>query len=152
MTRLPRIVVVLGNAGLLPQVALFLVALASPDWSGFALVAGFGYAALVFTFLGGVWWGLALLQPQASLWVYAAGVVPALVALAAFLAWSAGAVDLYVVLALVGAGLLASPLADRRIARGMPLPRGWLALRVRLSAGLGSLTLALAWLALDSPV
>lgn len=152
MRRLPLFVHVLGHAGLLPQLALFVLALASPDWAGFALVAGFGYAALVFSFLGGVWWGIALTQPQATAWVFAAGVVPALVALAAFLAWSAGAVDLYVVLALVGLALVASPLVDRRLARPMALPPGWIALRVRLSAGLGSITLALAWLALEAPV
>lgn len=152
MPRLPRIARALGSAGLLPQLALLLVALASPDWAGFALVAGFGYAALIFSFLGGVWWGLALTHSQSTPWTFVFGIIPTLVALAAFLAWSAGAVDLYVVLVLVGLGLLGSPLIDRRLARRMSLPRDWVALRIRLSAGLGTLTLVLAWLALDAPV
>ena len=79
----------LGYAGLLPQI--FAVLLLSDEglrWT--ALAGGFGYAALIFSFLGGVWWGLGISNPHAPRWLYVAGVLPSLISLAAYLPWIFG--------------------------------------------------------------
>ena len=57
----------LGYAGILPQaIALLAVLKGGPaGWSALAL--SYGYAALIFSFLGGVWWGLGL--AEAVVWL-----------------------------------------------------------------------------------
>ncbi|EDX80246.1 hypothetical protein BBAL3_1403 [Brevundimonas sp. BAL3] len=57
---LPPFARVLGFAGLLPQAAAVAVLiLGGPDVRFAALSLAYAYAALIFSFLGGVWWGLA---------------------------------------------------------------------------------------------
>jgi hypothetical protein len=133
----------LGYAGLLPQI--FAVLLLSDEglrWT--ALAAGFGYAAFIFSFLGGVWWGLGISNPQAPRWIYGAAVLPSLIALAAYLPWIFGWSWPGPSLAVMSACLLLSPLVDREIALTLSLPQGWLVLRRNLSLGLGVLTAVLA--------
>jgi hypothetical protein len=48
-------------------------------------------------------------------------------------------------LVVLGVCLILSPLVDRAIGRSATLPAGWIRLRIMLSAGLGGLTLMLAW-------
>ena len=55
----------LGYAGLLPQIAALALFAGGGEWGWVALAAGFAYAALIFSFLGGVWWGQALAMPRA---------------------------------------------------------------------------------------
>ena len=45
----------LGYAGLLPQAAAFVAVLKDGPEKWTALAMAFGYAALIFSFLGGVW-------------------------------------------------------------------------------------------------
>jgi hypothetical protein len=79
----------LGLAGLLPQLlAVLLLTDAELRWT--AIAAGFGYAALIFSFLGGVWWGMAFATPSAPKWAYAAAVMPSLIGFAAYLPWIFG--------------------------------------------------------------
>lgn len=54
---LPQSALKLGHAGLLPQAAAYALALTNNDVATYALVSGFAYAALIFSFIGGVWWG-----------------------------------------------------------------------------------------------
>lgn len=140
----------LGYAGQLPQV-LAVVLLADPETRWIALAGGFGYAALIFSFLGGVWWGVAISNPQAPRWIYAAAVLPSLIALAAYLPWIFGWDWPGPSLLALGLCLIFSPIVDREMALKLPLPDGWVGLRSRLSFGLGALTLLLAAAALLLP-
>ena len=145
---LPR---VLGLAGLLPQIACVAVLYFGPsEWREPATLIAFAYAALIFTFLGGTWWGIAASAPAAERrrtlgWVWIAAVLPSLIALAAFLPLVFDLVWPEPSLVALGGAILFSPLVDRAL--GPLAPRWWLALRVPLSLGLGSLTIAaaLAW-------
>ncbi|MFM5913815.1 MAG: DUF3429 domain-containing protein [Chakrabartia godavariana] len=134
---------VLGYAGQLPQL-FAVVLLADPETRWIALAGGFGYAALIFSFLGGVWWGVAVSNPQAPRWIYLAAVLPSLIALAAYLPWIFGWEWPGPSLVVMGLCLVLSPAVDREMALKLPLPDGWVQLRSRLSQGLGALTLLLA--------
>lgn len=141
---------VLGYAGQVPQVlAVVLLTDLETRWIG--LAGGFGYAALIFSFLGGVWWGVAVSHPQAPRWIYVAAVLPSLIALAAYLPWIFGWVWPGPSLVVIGLCLILSPAVDREMALQLPLPDGWVALRSRLSVGLGLLTLLLAAAAFGLP-
>jgi NhaP-type Na+/H+ or K+/H+ antiporter len=51
------VVTILGFAGLLPQIAALLALLVlGPRWHGAAVIVAFAYAALILSFLGGMWW------------------------------------------------------------------------------------------------
>ena len=141
---LPRPVVVLGLAGIAPQVFCAAKALTVPDDRWFALAAGCCYAALILSFLGGLWWMAGLLSGRTDAGLYALAVAPSLVAWLALLPWCFGWEWPGPSLIVLGAALLASPLVDRRLARTVPLPEGWLGLRAVMATGLGLSTLALA--------
>ncbi|MEZ5744017.1 MAG: DUF3429 domain-containing protein [Sphingomonadaceae bacterium] len=136
----------LGLAGLLPQTACLLAAwLGDPQWHYAALAIGFGYAALIFSFLGGLWWGIAASRMREGErvpgWLWIASVLPSLIALAAFVPWVFGAEWPGPSLIVLGAGIIASLWVDRRIAPSCP--DWWMRLRVPLSLGLGTLTVLL---------
>lgn len=134
----------LGLAGLLPQIVAVLFLLDGEGMRWIAVAGGYGYAAFIFSFLGGIWWAIALLQPAAPRWLHAAAVAPSLIALATFLPWTWGWSWPGPSLALLSIALLLSPIIDWRLGRIIELPSGWLALRVQLSFGLGTLTAILA--------
>lgn len=129
-----------GYAGLLPQAAALIAMVKGGEakWSAFAL--SYGYAALIFSFLGGVWWGLALAAPRVPRWVFAVAVLPCLIALALWYPWMVGDTWPGPELVVLGALIAASPLVDRAIGFA---PAGWMALRWQLSLGLGGLTVAI---------
>ncbi|MCW1381614.1 DUF3429 domain-containing protein [Novosphingobium sp. KCTC 2891] len=141
--RLPRPALWLGMAGLAPQAAALVAAWSSWRWA--ALAAGCLYAALILSFLGGLWWVQAMTQRTPSWRAHAVAVAPSLIAFAAVLPWCLGWRWPGPSLVVLGLTLLASPLVDRRLAPHSTLPKDWLALRAALSAGLGLLTLALAF-------
>lgn len=145
MFELPRPVVLLGLAGWLPQaICLWLVMGGGPlGWS--ALAAGCFYAALILSFLGGLWWMAALLCGLARGDVYVVAVVPSLAGWATLLPWTVGWDWPGPSLVVLGLLLLGSPLIDRWLARQVALPAGWLTLRGWMAGGLGVLTLALAF-------
>lgn len=133
----------LGAAGLLPQIiALAASHSQSLHWS--AIAAGCIYAALIFTFLGGIWWAQAVLAPSPRWSDHLVAVAPSLIALGAMMPWCFGLTWPGPSLVVLGCALLTSPLVDLRLARNLAMPAGWLRLRRRLSVGLGLLTLALA--------
>jgi hypothetical protein len=136
--------VIFGLAGLVPQaLCLGLVVSGGPDrW--FGLAAGCCYAALILSFLGGLWWMAGLLTGLRSSWVYAAAVTPSLIGWAALLPWCFGAAWPGPSLVILGLALLASPLVDRALAQKIILPAGWLRLRVIMATGLGVMTLLMA--------
>lgn len=141
---LPRRAVGLGLAGLIPQLAALAIALGGGlDDHWIAVAAGYGYAALIFSFLGGLWWGIALVRPDAPRWLFYVAVLPSLIAFATFVPWLWGQGVPRGSLFVLALCLFASPLVDRVVARRLGLPAEWLVLRFALSAGLGVTTAVL---------
>lgn len=134
----------LGYAGLLPQILCIGLIIVGHEWRYAALAGGFAYAAAIFSFLGGVWWGQALASGRAGTGAYLLAVMPSLLAVALFLPWSFGWDWPGPALFYLGALLLASPMVDRALGYAVA---DFLRLRWHLSIGLGSLTIALGALA-----
>ncbi len=136
-----------GYAGFLPQIMALALAFADPEYRWTAVAAGYGYAALIFSFLGGIWWGFGVVARKVGVDVapiLALAVAPSLIAFASYLPWIFGMEWPGPSLAVIGLCLIASPLADRWLMQRCDLPQGWMRLRWHLSLGLGSLTLLLA--------
>lgn len=132
----------LGYCGLLPQMAAIGTTLTGgPELYWTAMAVAYGYAAFIFSFLGGVWWGLGLAIAQPPRWIFVAAVMPSLIALATYLPWVLGWDWPRPSLMILAVALIASPLVDRLIVRGREGFGGWLKLRWHLSLGLGGLTL-----------
>lgn len=138
----------LGYAGLLPQAFALVLLLDGSSMAWIASAGGYGYAALIFSFLGGMWWATAMLNAGAPRWIFVAAIAPSLIALATFLPWTWGWDWPGPSLAILSVCLLLSPLVDRAIARAIALPADWLRLRLHLSLGLGAMTGVLAVVAL----
>lgn len=140
---LPRLAVGLGYAGLIPPIAaLGLILSGGPEWEFVALSVAFAYAALIYSFLGGVWWGLgARLPADAPRWIWAVSVLPSLIALACAWPWAAGGDWPGPSLVVLGVAIMSSILVDLVLARAGLTPARWLSLRIPLSLGLGGLTL-----------
>ena len=137
----------LGFAGLAPQVVLAAAAFGgAPDLADAAVRLALCYAALILSFIGGAWWGLAA-QPakRAPSWMWLVAVAPSLIAFGALgaLALERTAAGL----AVAGAALIFTLVIDFKLAENGWCPRGWLRLRTPLSLGLGSLTLLVVPLA-----
>ena len=119
---LPRPLVAFGLGGLLPQaICLALVVQGGPGrW--IALAAACFYAAIILSFLGGMWWMAGLLSGLRAGWVYGLAIVPSLIGWAALLPWSAGwswpGPSLVVLALALALALLASPLVEP--SSGMP--------------------------------
>lgn len=139
---LPRL---LGFAGLLPQLAAGYVLLENnPDWRFTALAMAYAYAALIFSFLGGLWWGLAAAAGErAPKWLWIAAVIPSLIALASAWPWATGGNWPGPSMIALGAGLITSLVVDWRLQHSGMAPAWWLSLRVPLSLGLGGITVAI---------
>ncbi|MFM7404872.1 MAG: DUF3429 domain-containing protein [Erythrobacter sp.] len=139
---------VLGYAGLLPQILCIALVVIGHEWRYAALAGGFAYAAAIFSFLGGVWWGQAVQSAQtgrpATTGAYVLAVMPSLIAVALFLPWSFGWEWPGPALLYLGALLLGSPLVDRALGFARA---DFLRLRWHLSIGLGTLTIALGLMA-----
>lgn len=141
--KLPRVVFSLGLSGLLPQLLAGAVSL-HPPHAAFGQFAAFLYGALILSFLGGLWWGVAATNPTASRWLYGVAVLPSLIAFAAGLLWIIRTGSPEQSLLIVGFGLLFAPLVDWQLDQRGMVPKGWLAMRIILSTGLGVITLLLA--------
>lgn len=115
-----------------------------PDLRWFALSAGCCYAALILSFLGGLWWMAALVGDQKQAGAYIVAVLPSLAGWGAMLPWCFGWMWPGPSLIVLGLCLLASPLVDRALPSAQGLPTAWLRLRMAMAGGLGITTLALA--------
>lgn len=137
---LPRL---LGLAGLMPMAGLLWLVLAGGDSTRYAALAlGWLYAALIFSFIGGLWWGLAATAgTNAPTWLWLISVVPSLAALATLIPWLIGEPWPGPSLVWLGLAILVSPLVDRQIAARGLTPSWWLALRITLSGGLGPMAI-----------
>jgi hypothetical protein len=134
----------LGYAGLLPQILCLGMVLTGHEWRYAALAGGFAYAAAIFSFLGGVWWGQAVQSSRATTGAYLIAVMPSLIAVALFLPWTFGWEWPGPALFYLGALIALSPLVDRALGFAA---RDFLRLRWHLSLGLGGLTIALGFTA-----
>ena len=144
LPQLPRPLVWLGLAGLLPQAICLALILEDGPLRWIALAAACFYAALILSFLGGMWWMAALLGGLRSGRYYAVAVLPSLFGLAALLPWCLGWNWPGPSLVALGLALLASPLVDRALARHVAFPVDWLRLRMAMAGGLGIMTLLIA--------
>ena len=134
----------LGYAGLLPQIICVVLAASGHEYGYSAIAGGFAYAAAIFSFLGGVWWGQALSSGRGGAGAYLLAVMPSLLAVALFLPWTFGWDWPGPALLYLGALILASPLVDRALGFAS---KDFFRLRLQLSVGLGALTIALGLLA-----
>ena len=139
----PRIAVILGIAGIAPQIWALLATFNETN-RYVGLAAGYFYAALIFSFLGGLWWGVASTREDAPEWLYVAAIVPSLIAFSTGIPWMTGAPWPGPSLAVLGTGILAAPLVDWVIFKAGFINAGVLRLRFGLSLALGGLTLLLA--------
>ncbi len=145
---LSRTALALGYAGLLPQIICVAMVASGHEWRYSALAGGFAYAAAIFGFLGGVWWGQAVQSARSSkpatAGAYLLAVLPSLLAVALFLPWTFGWEWPGPALMYLGALILGSPMIDRALGFAAP---DFLRLRWHLSVGLGLLTIGLGLLA-----
>ena len=139
--------IVLGLFGLLPQSIFLSYVVTGSEWKWVALAMAWGYSALIFSFLGGVWWGFALANQRTEIWIYIAAVAPSLISLASYFPWTMGWDWPGPSMAWIALCLIASPLIDLKIAKLIDLPKSWLPLRWILSIGLGTMTLVIAAIA-----
>ncbi len=136
----------LGYAGLLPQLLALMLAWEGGEWGFVALAGGFAYAALIFSFLGGVWWGQTLVSGRLTAASYVVAVMPSLLALALFLPWTFGWEWPGPALLYLGVLIALSPLVDRSLGLA---GADFMKLRWHLSLGLGLSTLLLGVIALE---
>ena len=144
---IPKAAFIAGYAGLLPQLIAGAMVLSGSEYRWTGLAAAYGYAAFIFSFLGGMWWGLGVTTRKddaSSYAIFALAVAPSLLAFATYLPWIWGLEWPGPSMAWLGIFLLLSPLGDRWLASRCALPVGWMKLRLQLSIGLGGLTLLLA--------
>ena len=145
--KLPSLARWLGLAGLIPQILLTVIVIGFPvkfgrPAIGLALV----YSALILSFVGGAWWGLAAYHKiRGSLWIWLAAIAPSLIAFAAIGAWTTGRSPVSSLM-VTGTSLIAALGVDFKLAAIGFCPTGWLRLRTPLSLGLGGLTVLIATL------
>lgn len=141
---LPPLAMKLGWAGLLPMIGALLAVLSGdPRWQFAAFALGHAYAALIFSFLGGLWWGLAARADDAPEWLWIASVVPSPLALLTFVPWIIGLPWPDYSLVALGLAIMASLWVDLHAVSAGCAPQGWLGLRSPLSLGLGAATVLL---------
>lgn len=141
--KLPSSAHIFGLAGLLPQLICF-AAIFDGTTRYMAQSAAFFYAALILSFLGGLWWGLAITKPDAPKWIYGVAIAPSLIAFFSGIPWMIGSTWPGPSLALLGIALVSALLVDVRLNRLGFMPDSMLRLRMILSPGLGGLTLLIA--------
>lgn len=144
----------LGFAGLLPQAAAVAVIVLGRMHGdapvGAAIAVALIYPALILSFLGGIWWGIAMRRGAGQARLAGMAVLPSLFALACVgLAGAAHRFDRPLVL--LGIAVLLTLLVDRHLSKRGEAPAGWMRLRVPLSLGLGGLTI-LAGVLIGGPI
>ena len=142
---IPPLARLLGLSGLLPQLGAVALLLSGDPQSRFsALAIAYAYAAIILSFLGGLWWGLAARSESPPRWLWFASVAPSLIALGTAWPWMVGLRWPGPSLVVLGISLIAALLVDRALVRDGIAPPGWMALRIPLSLGLGLLTVLAA--------
>lgn len=147
-TRVGPVALGLGFAGLLPQVAAAGLTLFGPKAAALGYAIAAIYGALILSFLGGMWWSIAMWREQKQGSLVAIAITPSLVA-GTILGWAGVLGDLSspgppVAL---GVAIMLTLFIDRHLIDTGEAPEGWMRLRVPLSLGLGALTIAVGLLA-----
>lgn len=133
----------LGFAGLLPAAAAALALLFGPaQWHGLAATVCATYDAVILSFLGGAWWGIAS-GPDAAPGRGLAGVL-AVSVLPSLAGWAALLLDRGSGLVALGLLFLVVLPGDFWLERGGLAPAWWTRLRVPLSVGMAALALLAA--------
>jgi Protein of unknown function (DUF3429) len=144
---LPKAALLAGYAGILPQLIAATLVFSGSEYRWTGLAAAYGYAAFIFSFLGGIWWGFGVVARKEDADagpIFALAVAPSLIAFVSYLPWIWGWDWPGPSLAWIGFFLMLSPLADKWLSRKCDMPEGWMKLRWHLSLGLGGLTFLLA--------
>lgn len=145
----PMPAIVLGAMGLLPMLIALFVRLAAgmnPDTPLPGKIGGLAltYAAMILSFLGGIWWGVASTrateEQRSRLLVIA--VAPAILAT---LLYGLSADVPVVCSTLLGLVIALTPLVDLKLSRMRLVPPWWMKLRLPLSLALGALTIGLGF-------
>lgn len=136
----PRAAFLLGLAGLMPSVAMLAIMVAMPEMRATAARIGLAYGAVIASFIGGAWWGLAAARPgQDGLpRRLVLSVVPSL------LAWSALLLPAATGLLMLACVFASLPPTDRRLQAEGLAPGWWTSLRHPLSFGMAGLHLVAA--------
>lgn len=134
---------ILGIAGLAPQLLAVLATVNEAD-RYIGLAAGYFYATLIFSFLGGLWWGVAASRADSPGWLYFAAVVPSLIAFASGIPWMIGGTWPGPSLGWLGVSIIATVGVDWVLLKRRLIHASLFGLRAGLSLGLGFLTLILA--------
>nr|WP_277998603.1 DUF3429 domain-containing protein [Sphingomonas liriopis] len=130
---------ILGYAGLFPQIAAVATCVFAPE-SDMGPMFAFGYATLILSFLGGIWWGFAMRTANQGQ-IASIAVLPSLFGAGLILLSIAHVLPLGWALALMGSAVMLTLLIDRRLVEEHIAPAGWMSLRAPLSIGLGVLTI-----------
>ena len=140
-----RLAIGLGIAGLAPQVLALgarLIGVDGIDHAQAALV----YGSLILSFIGGSWWGMALLRTEGR-WRAILLLLGIAASLAGFcILGLAGPETLRPLLIVLGVLIGASCLVDRALVEDEVIGAWWGELRMALSAGLGLLTVVMGLL------
>ena len=139
---IPSAALRLGLAGLIPFVAMLAAMAMLPDWLLLAVGIGIAYGAVILSFVGGAWWGIAAARAEGPVQAR----LLALAILPSFPAWLALLLPPVSALVLLGLSFLALLPADARLARDGLAPGWWFALRRLLSTAMAALHLAMAGL------
>ena len=133
----------LGFAGLLPQfAAVWLSWHGRPEFGpGPGHQFAYIYGALILSFVGGMWWGVAMRRTTGQNRLVTIAVMPSLVAFFIAFAFSLYGGTFRIPLFVLGAALILTLPIDRHLFHTGEAPIGWMALRVPLSIGLGVLTI-----------
>ncbi len=148
---LPKAAFLAGYAGILPQLIAAVLVFSGSEYRWTGLAAAYGYAAFIFSFLGGMWWGFGVgtrKQTASAGPIFFAAVAPSLIAFFSYMPWIWGLDWPGPSMLLLGLCLMLSPLVDRWLQSQCHLPAGWMQMRWVLSLGLGGLTFALGIVAL----
>ncbi len=137
-------------AAILPQTVFLFATLTGGVWSWTAPAAAFAYAAFIFSFVGGYWWGVAFdREPQRPIILFIA-VLPMLLSFALFLPWVLGWNWPGPQLVGLGIAIMTGFLVDWRMLGSAVAVPGWLHIRLIASLGLGLSTMLIGFVTLGS--
>ncbi len=132
-----------------PQLFFLYLTLTDGEASWTAPVAAFAYAAFIFSFLGGYWWGVALATRPEEPFILLVAIMPMLLSFALFMPWVWGWSWPGQQLIILGMCIIIGVLVDWRLLKAFrPAPR-WLTTRLTASLGLGITTIAIGYATLS---